>query len=111
MLVKFEPTDFVVDTAMLTPEPGVSYPARTDLVLSTNPADIAYVGTRVSGSLLAITGYDAGNYIMWRSLNRTVYWWKMDDATAVTTGIETIFTAANASTAAITLKSDGTLGS
>ena len=73
-------------------------------------------GTMASGSsaLFPILGSANGYYIgFYGGENKTllVTKFEMDDATAVATGLATISAALVADTAAITLRSDGTLGS
>lgn len=111
MLVQFTTTGQVVDTDMFTFTKGPTQAARTWLVLDTNPADVALIGKRSSGTLLAITGLDAQAYLVWKSKsNVTTYKWKMNNAAAVTTAITNLlaaFSNAPAADVSVTLSPAG----
>lgn len=110
MLVKFLPTGQVLDTNFYTFQVGPSTAARTPVVLDTNPADIAYIGKRVSGTPLAITGYSAYACIQWKSKNGQEIRWKMDSVAAAATGRDNLLAAysnAPAADVSVSLSSAG----
>lgn len=100
-----------MDTAFATYQPGPTQAARTYEVLSTNPTDIAYVGTRTSGTPMAVLGLGSQSYLTWKitAMGTMATQWKMDDATALATAITDLNAALVAGTAAVTLASDGTV--
>lgn len=118
MLITFEPTTEKVQVGLgeCTPQ---ALPAMTPsgYPYITTPSGYTPVqGTLAAGGTAAfpIMGEAVYNHIgFYDGENKTllVTKFKMDDADAMTTGLETIATALAADTGAIVLKSDGTLGS
>lgn len=117
MLVTFEPTGENVQVGQFETTPQRLASITSNPIYITTPSGYTPVqGTLTAGSSAAfpILG-TANNYYIgfFDGLNKTLLVTKfpMDDSDAVTTGLATIAAALVADTAAITLKSDGTLGS
>lgn len=117
MLVTFDPTGENVQVGPFETTPQrLSSITSNPIYLDTPSGYTPVQGTMASGSSanFPILGTANRHYIaFYDGLNKTLQVCKfaMDDAAAVTTGLATIATALNAATEAITLKSDGTLGS
>lgn len=117
MLVTFQPTGENVQVGQFETTPQRLATITSNPIYLDTPSGYTPVqGTMASGSSadFPILG-TANNYYIgfFDGMNKTLLVAKfpMDDAAAVTTGLATIVAALNASTEAITLKSDGTLGS
>jgi len=117
MEITFAPTGQVVDTAFATPQKGtviapVGIPYLN--VPDTDPPTTPYDGVIVNGgsSLYPIMGgpvYNLSFYGPGGTLKVADF--AMESEAAIATAQATIATALNATTAAITLNADGTLGS
>ena len=109
MIVTFEPTGQSMNTDLTVFNKGPQGDSGEPVVIGND----GWGGAITSGSLQAQVGGSNYHYISWKDhgVESTRALWPMDDATAVETGLTTITTALNADTAAITLKSDGSLGS
>ena len=117
MLVTYDPTGENVQVGLgeTTPQRLGSF-ASNPIYIDTPAGYTPIQGTLAAGSSAAfpILGTANGHYIgFFDGENKTllVTKFEMDDAAAVTTGLATISAALVADTAAITLNSDGTLGS
>lgn len=107
MYVKFEPTNEVMDTNKTIPQVGPVVGPYTIPVIGNG----GFGGPLTSGNLGYQLAGPGAAYLVWKNEEELRAQWPMDDADAVITGIDTIMAALNASENAITLKSDGTLGS
>lgn len=88
MLVKNGTTGQVMDTTLMTFSTGPYQAARTWPLLSTEPTDVAYVGTLVSGTPFAYTGQSAVGYLVWSTPgNPAAYQWQMASTAVVATAI------------------------
>lgn len=97
--LKFTPTGqvFILDQIlMMTPGPNTA--TRTFQLLSNEPADVAYVGTRVSGTPLAWAGLGGIFYLTLRMKNGGTVNLPMSSSTAAATAINNIQTAIAAAT-------------
>lgn len=111
MLVTFQPTSANAETTILTAQKGVQIGPFTPPVIGNTPGLTGYKTITAGNALFPVAG-EGRNAISWQNADGfTIQQWNMDDEAAVDTGLETIATALVAETAAITLKSDGTLGS
>lgn len=97
--LKFTPTGQVFNLdEILALTPGPNTAARTFPLLSNEPADIAYVGTRVSGTPLAYAGLGGIFYLTLRMKYGGTINLPMSSSTAAATAITNIQTAIGAAT-------------
>ena len=116
MLVTFEPTGENVQVGLGEATPQKLSGISSNPIYITVPSGYVMQGSLTTGSSAAypLLGQGAGFYIgFYAGDNKTllVTKFKMDDETAATTGLATLAAALAAGTDAITLKSNGDLGS
>lgn len=91
MLLKNGTTGELLDTTQYTLSAGAYAAAATWPLLSTNPTDVAYVGTLTSGSPYAYVGQTAFGFLNFSVPgNPTVYTWKLATRAIVLTALTNI---------------------
>ena len=96
-----------MDTNKTIPQVGPVAGPYTEPVIGND----GFGGPLTSGQLGFQMVGTGGAYLVWKNEEEIRALWKMTSATAVLDGIDAIMTALNVPSEAITLNSDGTLGS